>query len=66
MTQQPSSQPDATTGRYPLSFTQEYFHSLDEGDLNGAFGNRFTMIWNMSRLVREPDREWRQLAGVVS
>jgi hypothetical protein len=44
MTQQPSSQPDATTGRYPLSFTQLYFHSLDEGDLKGAFGNRFTIV----------------------
>lgn len=30
--------------RYPLSFTQQYFHSLDEGDLNGAFGNRFTIV----------------------
>jgi condensation enzyme len=44
MTQQPSSQPDVATGRYPLSFTQQYFHSLDEGDLNGAFGNRFTIV----------------------
>jgi condensation enzyme len=44
MTQQLSSQPDAATGRYPLSFTQEYFVSLDEGDLNGAFGNRFTIV----------------------
>jgi hypothetical protein len=44
MTQQPSGQPDVTTGRYPLSFTQQYFHSLDEGDLNGAFGNRFTIV----------------------
>ena len=44
MTQQPSSQPDATTRRYPLSFTQQYFHSLDEGDLKGAFGNRFTIV----------------------
>jgi condensation enzyme len=44
MTQQHSSQPDITTERYPLSFTQQYFHSLDEGDLNGAFGNRFTIV----------------------
>jgi condensation enzyme len=44
MTQQPSSQPDATTGRYPLSFTQQWFHSLDEGEENGAFGNRFTIV----------------------
>jgi condensation enzyme len=27
-----------------LSFTQQYFHSLDEGDLKGAFGNRFTIV----------------------
>jgi condensation enzyme len=44
MTQQPSSQPDTTTGRYPLSYTQQYFHSLDESDLNGALGNRFTIV----------------------
>jgi hypothetical protein len=44
MTQQPSSQPDSTRGQYPLSFTQEYFHSLDEGEENGAFGNRFTIV----------------------
>jgi hypothetical protein len=44
MTQQSSSQPDAATGRYPLSFTQEYFCSLDDGDLKGAFGNRFTIV----------------------
>jgi condensation enzyme len=44
MTQHSPSQPDATTGRYPLSFTQQYFHSLDEGDDNGAFGNRFTIV----------------------
>jgi hypothetical protein len=44
MTQLPSSEPDATAGRYPLSFTQQFFHSLDEGDENGAFGNRFTIV----------------------
>jgi len=32
------------TGRYPLSFTQQYFCSLDDGDLKGAFGNRFTIV----------------------
>jgi len=47
MTRQAASQPDATTGRYPLSFTQQYFHSLDEGDLNGAFGDRFTIVTGM-------------------
>ncbi|MGD0067258.1 MAG: hypothetical protein ABSB76_27945 [Streptosporangiaceae bacterium] len=44
MTRQPSSQPDITTERYPLSFTQQYLHSLDEGDPSGAFGNRFTIV----------------------
>ena len=44
MTQQSPSQPGATTMRYPLSFTQEYFCSLDDGDLKGAFGNRFTIV----------------------
>jgi hypothetical protein len=44
MTLQLSGQPDATTERYPLSFTQQYFHSLDEGDSNGAFGDRFTIV----------------------
>lgn len=44
MTQQSSSQPDATRDQYPLSFTQEYFCSLDDGDLKGAFGIRFTIV----------------------
>jgi len=44
MPQKSSSEPDARTGRYPLSFTQQFFHSLDEGDENGAFGNRFTIV----------------------
>jgi hypothetical protein len=44
MTQQLSSQPDAMMGRYPVSLTRQYFHSLDEGDLNGAFGIRFTIV----------------------
>ena len=44
MTQVPSGESDATTVRYPLSFTQQFFHSLDEGDEHGAFGNRFTIV----------------------
>jgi hypothetical protein len=44
MTRQASGKKDATTKRYPLSFTQQWFHSLDEGDENGAFGNRFTIV----------------------
>ena len=31
--------------RYPLSFTQEWFCSLDQGDDGGAFGRRFIMVY---------------------
>jgi hypothetical protein len=44
MTQQASSQPGAANGQYPLSYTQEWFCSLDEGDDNGAFGKRFHLV----------------------
>jgi condensation enzyme len=30
--------------RYPLSFTQEWFLTLDQGDDSGTFGSRFIMI----------------------
>jgi hypothetical protein len=30
--------------RYPLSFTQEWFCSLDQGDNGGAFGARFILV----------------------
>jgi condensation enzyme len=30
--------------RYPLSFTQEWFVTLDQGDDGGAFGNRFIVV----------------------
>jgi hypothetical protein len=30
--------------RYPLSFTQEWFVTLDQGDDAGAFGRRFLMV----------------------
>ena len=30
--------------RYPLSFTQEWFLTLDQGDDGGTFGSRFTMV----------------------
>jgi condensation enzyme len=30
--------------RYPLSFTQEWFCSLDQGDTGGAFGLRFILV----------------------
>ncbi len=30
--------------RYPLSFTQEWFITLDQGDDGGTFGRRFMMV----------------------
>src|SRR6202044_3662255 len=30
--------------RYPLSFTQEWFITLDQGDEGGTFGNRFMIV----------------------
>src|SRR5581483_7533860 len=30
--------------RYPLSFTQEWFLTMDQGDEGGTFGSRFTMV----------------------
>src|ERR1700733_9039868 len=30
--------------QYPLSFTQEWFCSLDQGDNGGAFGVRFVLV----------------------
>jgi hypothetical protein len=35
---------DQESKRYPLSFTQEWFCSLDQGDAGGAFGLRFIMV----------------------
>jgi len=35
---------DQLRQRYPLSFTQEWFLSLDQGDDGGTFGSRFTMV----------------------
>jgi hypothetical protein len=35
---------DQESKRYPLSFTQEWFCSLDQGDAAGAFGSRFLMV----------------------
>jgi hypothetical protein len=32
------------THRYPLSFTQEWFTTLDQGDEGGAFGHRFILV----------------------
>ena len=34
---------DQESKRYPLSFTQEWFCMLDQGDAGGAFGPRFIM-----------------------
>jgi hypothetical protein len=35
---------DQESKRYPLSFTQEWFITLDQGDDGGAFGRRFFMV----------------------
>jgi len=39
-----SLEPGHESKRYPLSFTQEWFCSLDQGDAGGAFGLRFIMV----------------------
>jgi len=36
--------PDQESARYPLSFTQEWFITLDQGDEGGTFGSRFMMV----------------------
>src|ERR1017187_6959430 len=33
--------------RHPLSFTQEWFLTLDQGDDGGTFGSRFMMVYAM-------------------
>jgi condensation enzyme len=38
---------DHESKRYPLSFTQEWFVTLDQGDAGGAFGPRFLMTCPM-------------------
>src|SRR5579859_39423 len=35
---------DRESRRYPLSFTQEWFVTLDQGDEAGAFGRRFLIV----------------------
>jgi hypothetical protein len=35
---------DQESTRYPLSFTQEWFITLDQGDEGGTFGPRFMMV----------------------
>ena len=35
---------DQVGQRYPLSFTQEWFITLDQGDAGGAFGRRFILV----------------------
>lgn len=37
----PPTELDRQSQRYPLSFAQEWFCTLDQGDDGGAFGNRF-------------------------
>jgi condensation enzyme len=36
--------PDQDSKRYPLSFTQEWFITLDQGDEGGTFGRRFILV----------------------
>lgn len=38
-----SYKPGKTLDRFPLSFTQEYFCSMDKGERGGAFGHRFLL-----------------------
>ncbi len=40
-----SRAPDTGPARYPLSFTQEWFVTLDQGDDGGAFGPWFLMVF---------------------
>jgi hypothetical protein len=35
---------DQESKRYPLSFTQEWFVTLDQGDDGGTFGRRFILV----------------------
>ena len=41
---EPSLAPDQEPRRYPLSFTQEWFVTLDQGDDGGAFGRRYILV----------------------
>ncbi len=38
---------DQESKRYPLSFTQEWFVTLDQGDDGGTFGPRFLMVYTL-------------------
>src|SRR5215469_9354103 len=35
---------DQESKRYPLSFTQQWFLTLDQGDAGGPFGRRFLIV----------------------
>jgi condensation enzyme len=41
---EPSLALDQESKRYPLSFTQEWFVTLDQGDDGGTFGRRFILV----------------------
>jgi hypothetical protein len=41
---EPSHGADQGSGRYPLSFTQEWFVAMDKGEDGGTFGPRFIMV----------------------
>src|ERR1700732_4927282 len=36
---------DQESNRYPLSFTQEWFLTLDQGEDGGTFGRRFILVY---------------------
>src|SRR6266487_2552883 len=38
---------DRDAKRYPLSFTQEWFITLDQGDGGGTFGSRFMLVYTV-------------------
>ncbi|HZR51916.1 MAG TPA: condensation domain-containing protein [Streptosporangiaceae bacterium] len=46
----PQQQHSEPSDGYPLSFTQDFFCSLDQGDAGGAFGLRFIIVsgWRIS------------------
>jgi condensation enzyme len=53
MMTEPTHATEAVSGRFPLSATQEFFCSLDQGDRGGAFGLRFIMVagWRIAGRV---------------
>lgn len=48
MAQNATNKSGAATNRYPLSYVQDWFCSLDKGDDNGGFGDLFQMTLGLS------------------